>query len=239
MKTKHVIFGVLYAISTAYFIFVGDLIASILMLIILLCMIALSSMKKNLEASTLNFEKTLSHRKKAFDEMFETNMKLTEELKQKTDEIDLWKKGFYDLEEVLNGFKESTTELFAVIDSRNSEIAELKPLAQQRLDYLHHERDRKKSYRKENSDLLRVRRFAKKHAGRVVVRKDGDCFGNSDETTAIVCGYDDEHGSLIVGINSGGWINLDSSDVIIKKHGHDYSYVTLTSIKLIKNETKN
>ena len=199
MKTKHVIFGVLYAISTAYFIFVGNLTASILMLIILLCTIALSSMKKNLEASKMNFEKTLSHRKKAFDEMFETNMQLTEELKEK-----------------------------------NEEIAEIKPLAQQRLDYLHHERDRKKSYRKENSDLLRVRRFAKKHAGRVVVRKDGDCFGNSDETTAIVCGYYNKHDLLIVGVNSRGFINLDTYDILTKYNRQGYAYVPLTSIKLVK-----
>ena len=240
MKTKQIIFGVIYAIGMVFFISVGNLISALLVFILLLYSIAIFSMRKKIDDQKEDFEKTLTNRRVAYDKMYAHAMQLTEELKEKNEEIDLWKKGFYDLDEVLTGYKESTAELFEIIDERNSEISELKPLAQQRLDYLQHERDRKKNFSKENSDLIKVRRFAKKHAGRIVVRKDGGSFGLTEkEATAIVCGYDKKHDLLIVGVNSRGFINLDDYDILTKHNKQGYAYVPLTSIKLVKHETKN
>lgn len=205
MKTKQIIFGVLYAIGIVLFIYVGNLIAALLVFIVLLDSIALVSMRKKIDDQKEDFEKTLTNRRVAYDKMYSQAMQLTEELKQK-----------------------------------NAEISELKPLAQSRLDYLQHERERKKTFRKENADLLKLRRFAKKYAGRLVVRKDGGSFGLTEkETTAIVCGYDNKHDLLIVGVNSRGFINLDTYDILTKHNRQGYSYAPLTSIKLLKNETKN
>ena len=205
MKTKHVIFGVLYAVGMVFFISVGNLIAALLVFIVLLDSIALVSMRKKIDDQKGDFEKTLTNRRVAYDKMYAQAMRLTEELKEK-----------------------------------NEEIAEIKPLAQQRLDYLQHERDRKKSFREKKSDLLKVRRFAKKYAGRVVVRKDGGSFGlTANEATAIVCGYYNKHDLLIVGVNSRGFINLDTYDILTKHNRQGYAYVPLESIKLLKNETKN
>ena len=200
MKTKQIIFGVLYAIGMVLFISVGNLIAALLVFIVLLYSIALVSMRKKIDDQREDFEKTLTNRRVAYDKMYAQAMQLTEELKQK-----------------------------------NAEIAELKPLAQQRLDYLQHERDRKKNFSKENSDLIKVRRFAKKHAGRIVVRKDGGSFGLTEkEAKAIVCGYDCKHDLLIVGVNSRGFINLDDYDILTKHNKQGYAYVPLTSIKIVK-----
>ena len=240
MKTKQIIFGVLYAIGIVLFIYVGNLIAALLVFIVLLDSIALVSMRKKIDDQKEDFEKTLTNRRVAYDKMYAQAMQLTEDLKQKNDEIDLWKKGFNDLDEILTGLNIITSELFEIIDERNAEISELKPLAQSRLDYLQHERERKKTFRKANADLLKVRRFAKKYAGRIVVRKDGGSFGLTEkEAKAIVCGYDNKHDLLIVGVNSRGFINLDTYDILTKHNRQGYAYAPLTSIKLLKNETKN
>ena len=137
------------------------------------------------------------------------------------------------MEEVLNGFEKSTNDLFEIIDERNSEIAELKPLAQQRLKYLQHERERKKTFRKENADLLKVRRFAEKHVGRIVKRKDGFDLNSSGEDTAMICGYDKNVDVLIIS-STKGWTKVSKWDVVLKESGTGYDYIDLNSIKLVK-----
>lgn len=233
MKTKHFIFGVIYAIMFIYFLSVGNGWAVFLTILLLLCDIVIIGLKKDFDKSKLEFEKTLTNRRVAYDKMYSQAMQLTEELKQKNEEIDLWKKGFYDLEEVLNGFEKSTNDLFEIIDERNSEIAELKPLAQQRLKYLQHERERKKTFRKENADLLKVRRFAKKHVGRIVKRKDGFDLNSSGEDTAMICGYDKNVDVLIIS-STKGWTKVSEWDVVLKESGTGYDYIDLNSIKLVK-----
>ena len=92
MKTKQIIFGVIYAIGMVFFISVGNLISALLVFILLLYSIAIFSMRKKIDDQKEDFEKTLTNRRVAYDKMYAQAMQLTEELKQKNEEIDLWKK---------------------------------------------------------------------------------------------------------------------------------------------------
>ena len=204
MKTKHVIFGVLYAIMFISFSSVGNGWAVFLTFLLLLCDISGISLRKDFDKAKLDFEKTLFRRKKAFDEMFEINMQLMEDIRA----------------------------IRVELKQKDAEIAELKPLAKQRLDYLQHERDRKKTFRAEKL----IKKYVKENLGKEV----NYSFGNGEKY--FLAGYrernDGSFGLIIGEHGTSGWSNdgnslgISKREIILKEYT-TYHYIAMN------HETKN